>query len=96
VPLVQSECEHEPWGGAVLVAVHLLEMQVWLLVHVLPQLPQLELSLVVSTQEAEQSVPLLQTQTLAVHDAPDGHALPQLPQLRSSPVVSMHWLPHVV
>jgi hypothetical protein len=85
-----------PCGGALLVETHLPAVHVCDEVHVVPHLPQLELSVCVSTQALPQSVPVPQTHTLLVHVALDGHTLPQLPQLLESLVVSTHTEPHIV
>jgi hypothetical protein len=94
--LVQSEWEHDPWGGASLVAVQVPAVHVSEVEHVLPQEPQFELSVWVSTQDELHSVPLLQAHTLLTHVEPVGHTLLHAPQLFESLVVSTQVAPHIV
>lgn len=90
VPDEQSECAHVPCGGAWLIATHVPFVHCCDDVHVVPHLPQLELSDDVSTHVFEQSVPLPQTHLLFWHVALEGHALLHCPQLELSLVVSTH------
>lgn len=95
-PEVQSECEQEPCGGALLMAVHVPLVHVSDVAHALPHVPQLLLSVCVSTHDPEQSVPVPHWHALLTHVAPLGHALPHVPQLDESLVVSTHIPPHTV
>lgn len=59
--------------------------------HLLPQNPQLLLSVLRSTQTPEQSSRLFQHSQLPwLHDEPEGHACPQVPQFCRSESVVTH------
>ena len=64
----------------------------------MPQLPQLLVSVCVSTQPPLHSVwPVAQPPVMqlpAEHTWPTGHAVPQVPQLKASLCVSIHETPH--
>lgn len=72
-------------------------MQVVLVAHAWPHVPQLELSVIVSTQTLLQSViPPEHWQVLFVQLDPPEHTLLHWPQLLSSMLVSTHRFPHTV
>jgi len=85
-------------------AMHALAWQVVLAPQTLPQLPQLELSLVVSMQavtpasfgHAVRPMPHVVPHVPLLHDSPEAHALPHPPQFDGSTLVSTHELPHCV
>lgn len=98
VPAVHRPCVQDPCGGAFETTfdTQLPLVHVSLLVHTFPHVPQLLLSVDVSTQEPVHSVPVVHWHVLLVHVAPEGQALPQLPQFEESLVVSTHTPLHSV